>query len=188
MIVESKLVRGEHVILRPYDAGFTEEELHRMYRWSCDERVLRWSGGSPLMMPFEDFKAAFRRELRRRDNHSRSFGLFTANGEFIGRLGYYHIDYQRGEAELGIVIGEKEYWGQGYGTDAVRTLLAHIFEETHLEHIYLYTYAENQRARRAFEKCGFRSTDHNHMFSLDRGSHEEIKMEIDRDEWVARFG
>ncbi|MFQ5855697.1 MAG: GNAT family N-acetyltransferase [Anaerolineae bacterium] len=186
MVIESSLIRGERVILRPYEAGFTEEELRRMYQWSRDESVLRWSGGSVLLMSFEDFKNVFRRELRRQDKHSRSFGLLTDSGEFIGRLGYYNIDYRRREAELGIAIGEKGYWGQGYGTDAVKTLLAHIFKETDLERIYLFTYAENIRAQRSFEKCGFRKIDQSRKFSLERGSHDEVQMEIYRNEWVAR--
>ncbi|RME47678.1 MAG: N-acetyltransferase [Chloroflexi bacterium] len=185
MVVDDKLIRGERVALRPYEAGFTEDELRRMYKWSRDETVLRWSGGSVLLMSFEDFKQAFQRELRRQDKHSQSFGLLTDTGEFIGRLGYYNIDYRRREAELGIAIGEKEYWGRGYGTDAVKTLLAYIFEETDLERIYLYTYAENLRAQRSFEKCGFRKIGRNRRFSLERGSHDEIQMEIYRDEWFA---
>ncbi len=186
MVVEVKLLRGERVILRPYEAGFTEGELRRMYKWSRDESVLRWSGGSVLSMSFEEFKNAFQRELRRQDKHSRTFGLLTDTGEFIGRLGYYHIDYRRREAELGIAIGEKEYWGRGYGTDAVKTLLAHIFEETDLQRIYLFTYAENVRAQRSFEKCGFQKVGRTHKFSLDRGAHDEVRMEIYRDEWLAR--
>lgn len=186
MVVEVKLLRGERVILRPYEAGFTEEELRRVYRWSRDESVLRWSGGSVLAMSFEDFKNAFQRELRRQDKHSRTFGLLTDTGELIGRLGYYHIDYRRREAELGIAIGEKEYWGRGYGTDAVKTLLTHIFEETDLQRVYLFTYAENVRAQRSFEKCGFRKTGRTPKSSLDRSAHDEVRMEIYRDEWLAR--
>lgn len=188
MIIESKLIHGERVVLRPYEAGFTEEELYRMYRWSRDRSVLRWSGGSALSVPFEKFKDLFRHELRHPDKHRRVFCLLTDTGKLIGRLGYFNIDYRRGEAELGIVIGEKMYWGRGYGTDATKALLIHIFEETDLKRVYLYTYAENKRARRCFEKCGFRKVGRNHKFSLKHGSHDEIKMEIRRDEWSAQQG
>lgn len=186
MVVEAKLIRGKRVALRPYEAGFTEEELYRMYQWSRDEDVLRWSGGSMLLMSFEDFEEAFRRELRRRDRHSRVFGLLTDTGELIGRLGYFNIDYRRKEAELGILIGEKAYWGRGYGTDAIQALLAHIFRETDLTRVYLNTYAENLRAQRSFEKCGFRPVGRNRKFSLDRGSHDEVQMEIHVNEWADR--
>jgi RimJ/RimL family protein N-acetyltransferase len=184
MVVESKVIYGDRVILWPYEAGFTDEELYRMYRWSCDESILRWSGGSALLMSFEEFKDALYGELRRPDKHRRFFGLITDTGELIGRLGYYNIDYRRREAELGIVIGEKEYWGKGYGSEAIKTLLAHVFEETRLNRIYLSTYTENERAQRAFEKCGFRKIGRSRRFSLDRGSYDEVQMEIYRDEWL----
>ena len=138
------------------------------------------------MMPFDGFKKAFQRELRRQDRHSQVFGLFTETGELIGRLGYFNIDYRRKEAELGILIGEKGYWGQGYGTDAVQALLTHVFQETDLERVYLNTYAENSRAQASFEKCGFQRIGRNRRFSLDRGAYDEVQMEIHRDEWAAR--
>lgn len=186
MIVQTDLIYGERVILRPYAAGFNEEEMRRMYYWSRDESVLRWSGGSPLAMSFHEFKTAFQREVARRDRHRRIFGILTMDGELIGRMGYFNIDWHRGAAELGIVIGEKDYWGRGYGTDAVRTLLRHIFTDTPLDRIYLHTYAENVRAQRCFEKCGFRYIGRTRKFSLDRGTHEEIQMEVRREQWLAR--
>lgn len=188
MILEGKLLRGERVILRPFEHGFTEEELYRMYRWSRDESVLRWSGGSVLLMSFEEFKDALYHELHHPDKHSRTFSLLTDTGEFIGRLGFYNIDYRRHQAELGIAIGEKAYWGLGYGTDAVKTLLAYIFRETDLQRIYLHTYAANRRAQRAFEKCGFRKVKRNRRFSPEYGAHDEIQMEIYRSDWLAQQG
>lgn len=185
MVVDTDLIHGEHVVLRPYSAGFSDAELRRMHRWSRDKELLRWSGGSVLLLSFYEFRRAFQRELRRQDKHSRSFALLTDTGEFIGRLGYYHIDYHRREAELGIAIGERNYWGQGYGTDAVKTILRHIFRTTDLERVYLHTYAENKRAQRAFRNAGFRTAGNRHKFTLERGSHDEVEMEIYRDEWEA---
>lgn len=186
MVVDTELIYGERVVLRPYRAGFSQEELRRMHRWSRDRELLRWSGGSVLLLSFYEFRKAFQRELRRQDKHSRSFALLTDTDEFIGRLGYYHIDHHRREAELGIAIGERKYWGQGYGTDAVKTILTHIFQTTDLERVYLHTYAENERAQRAFQNAGFRKAGNRHKFSLERGSHDEVEMEIYRDEWEAR--
>ncbi len=186
MIVQADLIYGKRVVLKPFTAGFNEGEIRRMYSWSCDESVLRWSGGSPLVMSFREFRTAFQREISRQNRHRRVFGILTRDGELIGRMGYFNIDWHRGEAELGIVIGEKEYWGKGYGTDAVRTLLHHIFTDTPLERIYLFTYVENLRAQRCFEKCGFRHIGRTHKFSLDRGSHEEVQMEIRREQWLTQ--
>jgi RimJ/RimL family protein N-acetyltransferase len=69
---------------------------------------------------------------------------------------YYNIDTIRREAEIGITIGEREYWGKGYGADAVQTLVRHIFRVTGFRRIYLKTLDWNTRAQRSFEKAGFR--------------------------------
>ena len=67
----------------------------------------------------------------------------------------YDIDRDRKQAELGVMIGDREYWDKGYGADAVTTLVCHIFEETSIERIYLNTLERNVRAQRCFQKCGF---------------------------------
>ena len=186
MVLDKKMIYGEQIILRPYEVGFHDDEVYQMYQWSRNEAVLRWSGGSVLVMSYEDFKGAFQSESLRRDKHRQFFALLTNTGKLIGRLGYYNIDLRHSEAELGIVIGEQEFWGQGHGTDAIKTLLAHIFTETDLNRIYLNTYIENDRAKRCFSKCGFRELGQHSKFSLDRGAHVETKMEIYRNEWIAQ--
>ncbi len=57
---------------------------------------------------------------------------------------------------MGIVIGEKAYWGQGYGSDAICAVLRFAFQELNLHRVYLRARADNARGIRAYEKCGFR--------------------------------
>jgi len=73
----------------------------------------------------------------------------------IGNGGLESVNWTHRFAELGIVIGEKEYWNRGFGTDAVRTLVRYGFQEMNLHRIYLHVYEDNARAIRAYEKCGF---------------------------------
>jgi RimJ/RimL family protein N-acetyltransferase len=91
---------------------------------------------------------------------------------------YYDIDLRRKRAELGIMIGDRQYWGKGYGTDAVKTLLFHVFTKTEIDFIYLHTLEWNQRARRAFEKAGLREVK-----KVRRGGLDFIEMEISRIDW-----
>ncbi len=74
----------------------------------------------------------------------------------IGNLTLRAIHWRDRHAELGIVIGEEEFWGKGYGTDAILTLLEIGFLWYGLHRIYLIVLEENERAIRAYEKCGFR--------------------------------
>ncbi|MFZ3070191.1 MAG: GNAT family protein [Anaerolineaceae bacterium] len=58
-------------------------------------------------------------------------------------------------AEIGIFLGEKAYWNQGYGTETMQTMLRHGFETLNLHRIWLQVYASNKRGIRAYEKAGF---------------------------------
>ncbi|MFQ6000848.1 MAG: GNAT family N-acetyltransferase [Anaerolineae bacterium] len=96
----------------------------------------------------------FERQLT--DEKSRIFAIETEKGVHIGNIGLHEIDHKDGKATLGIVIGEKGYWDQGYGTDAIKALLRFAFEELNLHRLYLSVFDFNKRAIRCYEKCGFR--------------------------------
>jgi RimJ/RimL family protein N-acetyltransferase len=73
----------------------------------------------------------------------------------IGNSGFFNVDWRVRSAELGIVIGDKAYWNQGYGTQAMRLLVHHGFTTLNLNRIFLRVYEDNPRAVRAYEKAGF---------------------------------
>jgi RimJ/RimL family protein N-acetyltransferase len=66
-----------------------------------------------------------------------------------------HIDQHDRSAEIGISIGEKEFWDQGYGTKAIRLIVGHGFGNLNLNRIYLRVYETNPRGKRCYEKAGF---------------------------------
>ena len=180
------MIWGEKIGLRPFEDALTDAEIARVYHWSGDESVLRWSGGVPTDLTLEEFGSRLRSERGYRPVNRRAFLIITREGELIGRVGCFAIDWQKRTAELGIVIGESTAWGKGYGRDAVNTLLLHMFETTTLQHINLFTFPENLRAQRCFAACGFRSVGSARRFSPDIGEFDGIEMEITRFEFRAR--
>jgi RimJ/RimL family protein N-acetyltransferase len=90
----------------------------------------------------------------------------------------YDINVSFGEAELGIMIGDRNYWNQSYGYDSMIALVDHMFTSTSLRRLYVHTLEWNKRARRCFEKCGFtlRSIE-------NRSSKSFALMDIFRDQW-----
>jgi RimJ/RimL family protein N-acetyltransferase len=66
------------------------------------------------------------------------------------------VDWKNRSAVLGIVLGEKKHWGNGFGTDAVRLILGFAFRELNLHRVELDVYDYNVRAIRCYEKAGFR--------------------------------
>jgi RimJ/RimL family protein N-acetyltransferase len=96
---------------------------------------------------------------------------------------YYDIDRSKSQCELGIMIGNRDYWGRGYGTDAVLTLLRAIFEEAAIGRVYLHTLTYNERAQKSFRKAGF--TD---LEPVRRDRKDFLKMEVFSETWIETFG
>ena len=166
---------GGKVILRdklPDDAQMD-------YLWRCDEEIARLDAAYPLKMKFEDFFRLFRDQLRYPTPASGRFGIDTQTGKYIGNCMYYDMDTVNKQAEVGIVIGDKNYWSQGYGYDALVTLLDYLFSNTSMERLYLHTLEWNKRAQRAFEKCGFAP-----VTQVRRNGLDFILMEIRKDGWL----
>ncbi len=74
----------------------------------------------------------------------------------IGRCLLTAIDQVNRSAMLGIVIGEKAYWGKGYGQDAIKLLLDYGFNLLNLNSIMLGTFSYNQRAIACYRNVGFK--------------------------------
>jgi RimJ/RimL family protein N-acetyltransferase len=79
-----------------------------------------------------------------------------ANDAVIGRCMLFAVEPLNRRAMLGIVIGEKSYWGRGYGQDALRLLLDYGFNLLNLNSISLGVFTFNERAIQAYRKVGFR--------------------------------
>jgi len=79
-----------------------------------------------------------------------------AEGRLIGDVELRHVQPENRSAELGIMIGEREYRGRGYGTDTMRTLCRFAFEQMNLHRIELFVFADHQQAISVYERVGFR--------------------------------
>ena len=75
--------------------------------------------------------------------------------DLLGLTGLHELNFRHRTAELGILIGDKTAWGQGFGTEATQLQLKYAFETLNLHRVELDVQAENARAIRAYEKAGF---------------------------------
>ena len=171
-------LRGDKVSLRPKGL----EDAANDYGWRCDPELARLDAAPVLRSSYYEYLLAYREEVAYPSVHSRRFAVLeAAAGRHIGNAMIYEIDYERAEAELGIMIGDKAYWGLGYGTDAVRLLVAYVFTQTPLGRIYLATLDWNLRAQRSFAKCGFSPCG-----SMRREGQSFVLMELFRRQWEAQ--
>ena len=170
-------LRGVKVLLRDK----REEDAERDYIWRSDPELARLDAAYPLTMSFDRYLKIFRDQLRYPTPGSHHFSTETFDGKFIGNCMYYDLDSVNLQAELGIVIGDRDYWSNSYGYDAVTTLLDYMFTEKGLKRVYLHTLEWNKRAQRCFEKSGFTAVK-----MVRRISQDFLLMEVLREDWFAK--
>jgi len=138
------------VRLRPVD----EPDLPLFVRWFNDPEVRYWLS----MSDAPEFTLESEREWydeMRSDPSRVIWCIETEAGKPIGTAGLHAIDETNGRATFGISIGEKAYWGRGYGTEALRQVLRYAFQEMGLRRVVLEADEDNARGIRCYEKCGF---------------------------------
>jgi diamine N-acetyltransferase len=102
----------------------------------------------------------------------------------VGNTGLFKIDLHNRSAEIGIFIGDKQYWGQGYGVDAMCLMLQHGFNNLNLNRIYLKVYETNQRGIRCYEKSGFVLEGRLRQAQFLNGKYiDMLLMSVIKDEW-----
>jgi len=105
--------------------------------------------------------------------------------QMIGNSGFHNLDWRNSNAELGIVIGDKAFWDQGYGTEVMGLLLRHGFSTLNLHRIYLRVFEDNPRAIRSYEKAGFVHEARMRQAEFHDGQyHDVLFMSVLRPDWV----
>lgn len=145
------MLEGLLVDLVPFGDAFVERELE----WQ-NGPMREWWGLDGLVS--ESRLANLREEFRSRpgfgERHVR-FGVRAKDGRPIGVFSLMGIDMTHRRAEVGAGIGDPDYWGGGYGSDAMLLITAYAFEWLDLRRLWLRTRDDNLRAQRQVEKCGY---------------------------------
>lgn len=163
-------ITGEKTIVRPKRI----QDAINEYYWRQDEELSRLDASLPVTSTLQEYIHWYADD-HGYSNNSCILAVDTLDGKHIGNFGCFNINDIDKEMEIGIVIGEKDYWNQGYGLDVVQTMLKELFDKTWVERIYLKTLNWNTRAQKCFRKCGFIQ-----CAKMMRGEHTFVVMEIRR--------
>ena len=125
------------------------------YIWQTDDELAYLTATNPLSIGFADYLSEYANQLRHQNPQKRQFAIKTLDGRHIGNCACYGIQSEKSEVEIGIIIGNRQYWDRGYGTNAVISLIKYVFNHTNSIRIHLKTLESNKRAQRCFFKCGF---------------------------------
>jgi len=178
------VIYGERVRLRAVE----REDVKRFCVWVNDPEVTRYLS---LYLPMSavDEENWFD-SLSKRDPREKPLAIEIRAGggwKLIGNCSVFDIDSISRQAELGIMIGEKDEWNKGYGAETMSLLLRHCFETLNLNRAYLRVYAGNERGKRAYEKAGFVVEGRLREAVYKCGKYDDvIVMGALRSEWIAR--
>ncbi len=144
------MMRGERVLLR----GIEREDLPRLWEiWNDLETQDLATRRPAVPVSLAEMEAEFDKRARESDRRDVEFGI-EVERKVIGRCGLFAFGEMSRACSLGISI-DREYWGQGYGREAVRLLLEYGFRIRNVRKVCLETLASNERAVASFVACGF---------------------------------
>jgi RimJ/RimL family protein N-acetyltransferase len=169
---------GAKVYLRPLD----REDAAALVPWFNDPEVTRTLRRyRPQTLRDEE---AFLEKLTQSEQDLALGIVARAADRLIGVTGLHQIDFKNRHACFGILIGEKDEWGKGYGTEATSLVVKHAFETLNLNRVWLYVFEYNQRGRRSYERVGFRQEGVLRQDCYREGRYwDTLVMAILREEW-----
>jgi len=181
------MLQGEKVLLR----ALTRDNLERLCQFNNDVEVELAGGGDPPMpQSLARLQAEFDGRVGQGGRDDAGFAIEAIDqptGKFIGQCALFQFDHTAQTCMLGITIGDKAYWGRGYGRDAVRVLLDYAFRLRNLRRVCLSVNGNNERGMRAYHACGFIEEGRLRAHVWSNGAYIDlVYMGILRDEWQAQ--
>ena len=152
-----EILHGELTTLRPIH----RDDLPLLHRWLNDPTIMQYWEGRDHPATFDRVEQRFRKSLEGLDRDAVRFMIeipgdsAEAPRRTIGMVQHGRIVPRAKNAQVDMLIGESDCRDSGYGTDAMRTFLAHLFEAMKVHRIWLTLRATNVGAVRGAEKCGF---------------------------------
>jgi RimJ/RimL family protein N-acetyltransferase len=143
-------LEGERVVLRRHVSG----NLAAFHRWYADPEIARLARYQEAPMRPDEIERFFAARVLGNEALAMAVHEKAAN-RLIGTCAFSQLDADNGSALYHITIGEKDAWGHGYGTEATWLMLRHAFDTLGLHRIALYVFEFNERAIRAYRRCGF---------------------------------
>jgi RimJ/RimL family protein N-acetyltransferase len=177
------IYRGNLVRLAALDP---EETGAALSRFSRDSEFFRLMDSYPCRpLTKEGTKKWIEKDLE--NNKVIIFTIRTlAEDRLIGDVGLDGLYWNHGDTFLGIGVGDRDFWGKGYGRDAMQLVLRYAFAELNLRRVTLNVFEYNPRAIRCYEKIGFQHEGRVRKYLNRAGRRwDVVYMGITKEEWLA---
>jgi RimJ/RimL family protein N-acetyltransferase len=144
-------LKGKRIYLRPY----TKEDIGIWYKWFNDEEVTRHMDQRRSVNTHKK-QAFYLKKMFTSPSDLQLAMVYKDNDCLIGTVGLHSIDRHNGNADVSIIIGDKSYWYQKLGKEAVLLLIEHAFCGMNLHKLTAGMIEENRASYRLFSSLGFK--------------------------------
>ena len=180
------ILKGSLVQLGAVDP---EEYSRAFAQWRRDSELMRLMDTSEVILRSQkDSQKWIEKELEDQDVNQYMFTIRTlAEDKLLGDIGLSVVNWMSRDAFVGLGIGERDFWGRGYGTDVMKVILRYAFTEINLRRVTLSVFEYNPRAVRSYEKTVFVHEGRMRQFLNREGKRwDMLFMGILRDEWMQK--
>ncbi|MBP7691027.1 MAG: GNAT family N-acetyltransferase [Anaerolineales bacterium] len=178
------MILGKRIRLRPVE----KDDLPRFVKWLADAETRSYL---EMHLPLSQVQEErwFERNLNAGSEQTWSIDLQPPDAVgpwvHIGSCGYHALDMRNRVGEAGILVGARDYWGKGFGTDALQTLVAWGFYTLNLNRVQLRVFADNERAIRSYQKVGFQIEGRLRQGNYANGAYRDVLwMGVLREDWA----
>jgi len=176
--IKPRVLTGKRVYLRP----LAKEDLVYLRKWSEDAE-LRGSIGETKPMSQADCEK-FLEQVCADNSREWFMVVIKQDNQVIGEAGLLRMDRAWRATDVSVIIGEKEEWGKGYGTETILLLLNYAFRHLNFHRVAIGVVGFNERALRFWEKVGFRKEGvHRDEYYYDGKYYDFVMMSILEDEF-----
>lgn len=176
------IIEGKKILLRPICLNDVNEEY---LKWLNDPQINE--GLATRNMTMQALIEYVQNKIH--TPHCYFFAIIDKQtNKHIGNIKLDYYDAASQVIELGLLIGDKNYWGKGIGYEACLMLIDYAFSHWPIQKIWLAVYANNPAAIQLYQKLGFKieGIQKKHVFSKNELT-DKILMAIFKEEWKTKI-
>ena len=183
--MNTPFLEGKRIYLRPVEESDVTGEY---IGWLNDPEITRYLGMGRFPISIEELRASVERFKSSKSDILLAIIDKQAN-RHIGNVALNRISWVHRNADTGLIIGAKEFWGKGYATEGWDLVLRYAFESLNLHKVIATVVAGHNASQAALEKVGFREEGRGREeYFLDGEYRDYIRFGILRGEFEARAG